>query len=463
MLTGNRPQDSLPLSLPDGTTVSSLIDHDQREIAMRVLVDPDLYQLELRRLFGHTWNVVGHVTEIPNAGDFVTRYIGEDPVIVVRDRAGDIQVLLNVCQHRGMSVCRAEAGTATQFRCIYHGWIYDEQGRFLGSPVANQQMHGNIHPKSELGLRKARVGTRSGLIFATLDPEAASLDEHIGDLAWYLDLFFGITESGLEVVGPPQRFTIHGNWKLAAEQFVGGDGYHVLSLHRSQFDLGLLGTPDSITANTAPGMEGLDVSFRHGHAVRCAYPIFPMDKALSPLERLAIFPPAGMTPEMVPALAQRLDPEQLRVLADAPPTVGGVFPNTALFRFPFLTPDGQISAVLGFHTFLPKGPEAVEFWNWSLVERDAPPEVKESVRRTTAQTVGTSGQIEQDDGECWPSTTRAARGVYGAAQTLKYQALAGEDKPADWPGGGIVSQGFAKDDGQWYWWQRYFDHLTGKV
>jgi nitrite reductase/ring-hydroxylating ferredoxin subunit len=463
MLTENRLRDDSPPTLPDGTAVSSLIHPGQREIAMRVLVDPDLYRLELRRLFGRTWSVVGHVTEVPNTGDFVTRYIGEDPVIVVRDRTGDIQVLLNVCQHRGMPVCRSEAGTATQFRCIYHGWIYDEQGRFLGSPVANQQMHGDILSKSELGLRQARVGTHSGLIFATLAPEAPSLEEHLGDLAWYLELFFGITEEGLEVVGPPQRFTIHGNWKLAAEQFVGGDGYHVLSLHRSQFDLGLLGTPEAITANTAPGMDGLDVSFRAGHAVRCAYPLFPMDKNLSALERLAIFPPAGMTPDMVPSLDRRLDGDQLRVLADAPPTVGGIFPNTALFRFPFLTPEGEISGVLGFHTFLPKGPEAVEFWHWSLVERGAPPEVKEKMRRMTAQTVGTSGQIEQDDGECWPATTRGARGVYAAEQTLKYQALQGENKPADWPGGGIVSQGFAKDDGQWYWWQRYFDYLTGKA
>jgi phenylpropionate dioxygenase-like ring-hydroxylating dioxygenase large terminal subunit len=450
-------------ALPDGTPVSDLMDYDRREIAMRVLVDPDLYRIELRQLFGRTWNVVGHVTELPNEGDFVTRYLGEDPVIVTRDRAGELQVLLNVCQHRGMQVCRSEAGNASQFKCPFHGWVYDDHGRFLGSPIARQQMHGDVLPKSELGLRRARVDTYAGLIFATLNPEIPPLAEHLGDLRFYLDLFYDITADGLEVVGPPQRFSIAGNWKLAAEQFVGGDGYHTVSLHRSQFDLGLLGTTADITADSAPGTDGLDVSFRHGHSVRCAYPLFPMDKNLSPLERLAIFPPAGMTPDMVAPLENRLRSEQIRVLADAPPTVGGIFPNVATFRFPFLTPEGQLSAVIGFHTFLPKGPEEMEFWHWTLVERSAPPEVKEMVRRTTVQTVGTSGQIEQDDGECWPVTTRAARGFYTSEQTLKYQALHGEDKPADWPGGGIVSEGFSKDDGQWYWWQRYFDYVTGKA
>jgi phenylpropionate dioxygenase-like ring-hydroxylating dioxygenase large terminal subunit len=404
--------------LPDGTLVSGLIDYDRREIAMRVLVDPDLYRIELRQLFGRTWNVVGHVTELPNEGDFVTRYLGEDPVIVTRDRKGELQVLLNACQHRGMQVCRSEAGNASQFKCPFHGWVYDDNGRFLGSPIAKQQMHGDVLPKSELGLRRARVDTYAGLIFATLNPEIAPLADHLGDLKFYLDLFYDITEDGLEVVGPPQRFSIAGNWKLAAEQFVGGDGYHTVSLHRSQFDLGLLGTTADITAEKAPGTDGLDVSFRHGHSVRCAYPLFPMDQSLSPLQRLEIFPPAGMTPDMVSPLPNRLRSEQIRVLADAPPTVGGIFPNVATFRFPFLTPEGQLSAVIGFHTFLPKGPEEMEFWHWTLVERSASPEVKEMVRRTTVQTVGTSGQIEQDDGECWPITTRGARGFYTSEQTL---------------------------------------------
>lgn len=127
---------------------------------------------------------------------------------------------------------------------------------------------------------------------------------------------------------------------------------------------------------------------------------------------------------------------------------------------------GHVTEIPGKGDFVAryiKGPEAVEFWHWSLVERGAPPEIKDRVGRTTAQTVGSSGQIEQDDGECWPATTRAARGVYAAEQTLKCQAPRGECKPPNWPGGDIVSEGLTKDDGQWYWWQRYFDYVTGSA
>lgn len=130
--------------LSDGTALCDLVDVDRREVAMRVLTDPDVYRLELDRLFARSWIVVAHESEIPNPGDFVSRYIGEDPVIVTRTRTGEIKILLNVCSHQGMGVCRAEMGNATQFRCPYHGWVYDQTGRFLGSPVAKEQMHGDI-------------------------------------------------------------------------------------------------------------------------------------------------------------------------------------------------------------------------------------------------------------------------------------------------------------------------------
>src|SRR5207253_7869010 len=96
------------------------------------------------RLWNKSWLIVAHETEIPKAGDFVTRDLGADPVIVSRARGGEINVLLNVCRHRGMEVCRTEAGNAKQFRCSYHGWVYDAEGAFIGAPVNHENMHGDI-------------------------------------------------------------------------------------------------------------------------------------------------------------------------------------------------------------------------------------------------------------------------------------------------------------------------------
>ena len=79
-------------------------------------------------------------------------------------------------------------------------------------------MHGDIRQKSELGLAKARVQIYGGLIFATWNIEGPSLEEFLGDSKWYFDLLFCRTDSGLEMLGPPQRFIVPANWKAAAEQ-----------------------------------------------------------------------------------------------------------------------------------------------------------------------------------------------------------------------------------------------------
>src|SRR5690606_35722115 len=115
-------------------------------------------------IFAKTWLLLGHESEIPKPGDFVMRDMGEDNVIVSRARDGNVHVLLNVCPHRGMKVCTAEAGSAQMHRCIYHGWAFRSDGSFIGAPVEREQMLGNKLSKEELGLKKARVHLYGGLI-----------------------------------------------------------------------------------------------------------------------------------------------------------------------------------------------------------------------------------------------------------------------------------------------------------
>jgi len=96
-------------SLPNGKTLDDLIMRETREVSLAVMNDEELYQWELENLFGMGWNLLGHESEIPDANDYVVRPMGEDLVIVARDRQGQIHVSLNVCPHRGMHVCTAES------------------------------------------------------------------------------------------------------------------------------------------------------------------------------------------------------------------------------------------------------------------------------------------------------------------------------------------------------------------
>jgi hypothetical protein len=99
-------------TLRDGTTVSDLINLETREVKVRALSDPELYELEMERIFAKTWIFLGHETEIPNKGDFVTRDMGSDAVIVARDRDNEIHVSLNVCPHRAMPTSTCASTTA---------------------------------------------------------------------------------------------------------------------------------------------------------------------------------------------------------------------------------------------------------------------------------------------------------------------------------------------------------------
>src|SRR5579864_5453953 len=85
-----------------------------------VYSDPEIYRLEQQRIFcGSSWAYVALEAEIPEAGNFIRTFLGEKPVVVVRDETGAINVLLNRCAHRGVEFCQAAHGSATEFMCPY--------------------------------------------------------------------------------------------------------------------------------------------------------------------------------------------------------------------------------------------------------------------------------------------------------------------------------------------------------
>src|SRR5207302_3699878 len=88
--------------------IKSLVDPEGGLINRRIFADREIYELERERLFARCWLYLGHESEVPNPGDFVTTYMGEEPVILWRDLSGRIRAFLNLCRHRGNRVCRAD-------------------------------------------------------------------------------------------------------------------------------------------------------------------------------------------------------------------------------------------------------------------------------------------------------------------------------------------------------------------
>jgi nitrite reductase/ring-hydroxylating ferredoxin subunit len=447
--------------LSDGTPIASLIDVDKRQASLRLFSDPEVYRAEQQWLFGRTWNIVGHETEVPNVGDFVSRRIADDPVIVTRDREGGVNVMLNVCTHRGMQVCRSEAGTAQNFKCPYHGWVFGTEGNLLGAPF-EREMYGADLDKPNLGLRQARVSLYAGIIFANWDPTAPPLEDFLGEYSWYLDTIFKMTNSGLEAVGAPQRSLIQANWKAPSEQFCGADGYHVATLHRTLVErmMGPDASPAAVNEAARAVMFGIDIGSRLGHGLRAIGRGNAVSSRLlegegrdytvreSSLAALLENPPTGVPRELVPQIFDNLTPGQIHALLTNPPNPGGMFPNV-----------GFLHTNLRVH--IPSGADSFEMLNWVLVEKDAPAAYKEEVKRQMLLGFGTSGTVEQDDAESWPAITRSAKGYQGSQEKMRYQAFVGHKAPEGWEGGAEVYDGFSKDDSAWNWWLRYRDYMSG--
>jgi phenylpropionate dioxygenase-like ring-hydroxylating dioxygenase large terminal subunit len=358
-----------------------------------IFSSPDVYEAELQRVFARSWLFVGHESEVPEPGDYVTRYMGEDPVIVTRGEDGQIRVFLNVCRHRGMRLCRADMGNTSHFRCPYHGFTYDNRGHLVGVPF-HKEAYGDDLDRASLSLFQPRCESYAGLVFATWSEAGPSLGEFLGDARWYLDLLF--KRAAMEVVGPPQRWVVDTNWKLPADNFA-SDAYHTATTHASIAAIGL-------TPSIAFGKDGYHISLSHGHG--CGLGIGPTP--MVPEEMLALY-------------ARHLPPAQAAIWRQIKNLHGTLFPNFSLL----LTSAAGIEGKRIMHTTMrlwqPKGPDKIEIWSWLIVERDAPDEWKELSRKAYILTFGPSGIFEQDDTENWAHITANARGaVARRAATFNY-------------------------------------------
>lgn len=391
--------------------------------------DPEIYQLELERIFGRAWVFLAHTSEIPARGDYVVRRIGEDPFIVVRDEDGEIHAFFDACRHRGTQVCRADSGNTSHFRCPYHGWTYSTKGELVGAPMW-QSAFGGMRKEDNGLATPAQLDTYQGLIFATLDPSAPPLRDYLGGMTWYLDLLFGLSEHGLEVIHAPQRFVIDANWKSPSENFA-GDDYHLGTLHRSVWEIGAFPVPFQ------SNMMGYHIHASPGHSL--SFSIAP--EGDDPGPKFFGFPED---------LARTFDTTcisaaQLEIARRSRVIVSTIFPNLSLLVLP-MTEDGAHyppTAIVTLRIWQPRGVGSVEVWNWFFAWRHATPDQKERTYRAGLGTFSMGGSFEMDDTEPWITVGRAGRSAFARLTnfTLNYQmGLPGigiARRVEDWVGPGV--------------------------
>jgi phenylpropionate dioxygenase-like ring-hydroxylating dioxygenase large terminal subunit len=407
---------------------------------MKIYSDPEIYELERKRIFGRAYIFVAHESEIPREGDYVVRYVGDERYIVVRGDDGRIRALFNACRHRGTRLCRAERGQAKTFLCPYHGWTYRNTGELIGVP-AEKEGYGGRLDKAQWGLYEApRVESYNGLIFVSLDPTAPSLKEYLGGMTWYLDLLTRRSAEGLEVVGAPHRWIVNTNWKLPAENF-SSDAYHVPMVHHFAVQLGLAPPDAQFT------LYGAHISVGNGHGLGIGY--IP--------EHLPLPPFLGYPQQIVEALKKNYPSEaHVRVMERMQFLHGTIFPNLSLLNAELPLP------FLSFRLWRPVGPCQTEIWSWFLVERDAPEDFKRRSYETYVRTFGASGVFEQDDVEVWQSITAMAGGITAERFELNLQLGMHQEPDPSWPGPGTALPRDFAEANERAWLREWYRYLTSE-
>lgn len=387
----------MTIELSRAQSVLGLVDAERGTVSRRIFVEDEIYEMELQQIFGRCWLYLAHESQIPEPGDYVNVYMGEDAVLVTRGRDGKIHAFINSCTHRGNRVCRADQGHATMFVCPYHGWTYDTEGELIGVPGFRDFYYGELDRENWGLVRVAQVASYGGLIFGTFDPEAPSLDEFLGDMRWGLDILLGQGE--LVAVPGIARWTMECNWKFASDNAI-GDMYHGTIAHRSAVLAGHSGAHGN--TGKAGGRtsivrlyNGFSFVGEYGHGYNADY-INP--ETFNYKNPLAYWRSDPNVKERLGELRAKINRSNMNV-----------FPN-------LFVNSGSRELMLR----QPKGPTTTVIWKTVLVDKNAPPEIRREQARGSNRHFGPAGMFEQEDGENWDQSTFGCKGRVARNYDLNY-------------------------------------------
>lgn len=338
-----------------------------------LLRDPEVFEDEMDQIFFRGWVFVGHESEIKTRGEWVTRQIGNESVIMVRAENDDINVLSNRCSHRGTALCWEQNGSASFFQCSYHNWRFGLDGSLRAVPFPD----GYLKPKDELGLDRAgQIANYRGFVFANLDGSAGSIDQHLG-LAGYelIDRLCEMSPTGnIDLSKGWIGHRVQSNWKLWPES--DSDGYHVGFVHAS-----MSASTDTYYDDVAVGGEAVRssraVDYGGGHLELDWRPSYKKELSWLGVTR-------DRVQEYCVALSERVGEDAAdQMLWDGPPHA---------FIFPNLFLGETVIAIVE-----PLGPNEMVHRHTAVQFEGADDAFNERLLRQTEAAVGPASFITSDD------------------------------------------------------------------
>lgn len=348
--------------------------NEYHHVPFQLYFDADIYEEENKRLFrGPVWHFVALDIEVPEPGDFKTTWIGDTPILVIRDEAGAVNAFVNRCAHRGTILCYEPSGNRSVLSCVYHNWCFDLQGNLKS--VAFQhgvRRQGGLSKDfcfGDHGLTRLRVAQMRNLVFATFSDETPPIETFLGEtMVAHIDRIFN---RPMKILGSYSQ-RMFNNWKLYMENVK--DSYHASLLH-------LFFTTFRLNRLSMEGGLMLDAS--GGHHI--SYSKIKTDAS------------EGTDYESGELRAQQddfslADRRLLRTFAEFDDgithAIQGLFPNMVV---------QQIQNSLAVRQLVPRGPNECELF-WTILGYADDDGDKTDMRLKQSNLIGPAGLVSMEDG-----------------------------------------------------------------
>ncbi|AOI87382.1 benzoate 1,2-dioxygenase large subunit [Burkholderia pseudomultivorans] len=196
-----------------------------------IFTNQDLFDLEMKHIFESNWVYLAHESQIPNNNDYYTTWIGRQPIVITRDKTGELHAVINACAHKGAMLCRRKHGNKGSFTCPFHGWTFSNSGKLLkvkDEKTTEYPVQFNTNGSHDLK-KVARFESYRGFLFGSLSADVLPLEDYLGEARVIIDQIVDQAPDGLEVLRGNSSYIYEGNWKMQMEN--GCDGYHVSTVH----------------------------------------------------------------------------------------------------------------------------------------------------------------------------------------------------------------------------------------
>ena len=372
----------------DNAAASGYVHVDRERLRFRVdrrsYSDDEVFRRERDSIFRRCWLYVGHASEIPDAGDFVTRTIGGFDLILSRDRSGAAHAYFNACTHRGSTVCREARGNARVFTCPYHGWVFDAQNGKLRDQATKRGYPAEFNADNIYDLKHVpKLEAYRDFYFVNYNPRAIPLIQYLDGAAEFIDMVADQSDTGMEVIAGGQEVRSSGNWKLFIENSY--DAYHGASLHLSYFEFldtrvagqNMIATQVGEGFGLGHGHGAFEIVLRNGRPVAQWIPPFG-EEAKPKIEAVK------------QKLVARLGAKRGERIAEQ---------HRNLIIFPNLVINDNVG--ISVRTVYPLGPDRLMAYIWALGTRDEDPLIRKLRLDNYLTFVGPGGFATPDDFEAF--------------------------------------------------------------